>query len=184
MRAGFILLIFLACFGTAFASDGSMRLMIKPSEVSLPAGVAPGKYRRIIQPFNNWTLICDENLQEQTRVCNVTQTIVDQGGRTVFSWSLAATREGQPFMILRTLAELGPGGSLMLTLPDNSNPMRLSIEGCDANICLSRMPVGARLSQQIVEGGVIGISYETPSGQKVNLSAPLTGLNGAVEAIQ
>lgn len=166
------------------ASEETLMLMIKPSDVSLPDGVLPGKYRRIIQPFPNWTLICDENLQEKTRVCNVTQTIVDQSGRTVFSWSVAATRGGSPYMILRTLAGLGPAGRVKLILPDERAPVDVRVEECDAKICLAKVPIGPRLRPQIAKGGVVGVSYETTSGEKVELAAPLEGIDEAVAAIE
>lgn len=77
------------------------RYWIKPSEVAIPPDVPIGMYRRLIRPFENWTLICDENLKSKQRICNVSQLVVDKAGNTVFSWSLAATAQGKPVMILR-----------------------------------------------------------------------------------
>lgn len=57
---------------------------IKPSEVTVPPGAELGRYRRIIQPFENWNLICDENLKTMKKICNITQSIVDQNGQFAF----------------------------------------------------------------------------------------------------
>ena len=50
---------------------------IKPSDVALPPDAKLGEYQRTTRPFENWTLICDENLQARQKVCNVTQIIED-----------------------------------------------------------------------------------------------------------
>ena len=48
---------------------------LKGPDIVLPPGVPLGQYRRIFQPFPNWTLICDENLKTRQVVCNVSQTV-------------------------------------------------------------------------------------------------------------
>lgn len=178
----------LACLilfgGVASAEQASLVLTIKQSEVRLPEGVPRGQYRRIIQPFGNWTLICDENLQEKTRVCNVTQSIVDQTDRVVFSWSVAATEEGRPFMILRTLPDLGSEDTITLAIPDNRAPVRVSVDGCNATVCVGTVPIGPRLRPQIANGGVIGVSYATSAGEAIEISAPLAGIDEALRAIE
>ena len=183
-RIGAPLFFFLLFGGLASAEEGSLVLTVKPPEVRLPDGVKPGQYRRIIQPFGNWTLICDENLQQKTRVCNVTQSIIDQTGRTVFSWSVAATQEGKPFMILRTLPELGVNGRLTLKIPDDRGIINVVVDGCDQSVCVARLPVGPRLRPQIAKDGTIGISYATPAGEKIEISAPLAGIEKALTAIE
>lgn len=170
--------------GVASAEQASLVLTLKEPDVRLPDGVPPGQYRRIIQPFQNWTLICDENLQQQTRVCNVTQSIVDQADRLVFSWSVAATEEGRPFMILRTLPGLGPDGAVSLTIPDDRAPVRVPVDGCNVAVCVGTVPIGPRLRPQIANGGVIGISYATSAGEAIEISAPLAGIDDALTAIK
>ncbi|TIU06145.1 MAG: invasion associated locus B family protein, partial [Mesorhizobium sp.] len=71
---------------------------IKPSDVAVPPDVKLGQYQRTTRPFENWILICDENLQARKRVCNISQSFIDQSQAPVFSWSLAADEKGKPFM--------------------------------------------------------------------------------------
>jgi hypothetical protein len=92
----------------------------------VPANVPIGKYRRIIQPFEDWTLVCDENLKAMRRVCNVTQSVVDQRGGLVFSWSLAATTQGVPIVIVRTPASVGKGTAVSLTPAGAKQPREMS----------------------------------------------------------
>ncbi|WP_193660732.1 invasion associated locus B family protein [Brucella intermedia] len=169
--------------GIAVAEQSSLILTIKPPEVKSPESVPPGKYRRIIQPFGNWTLICDENLKAKTRVCNVTQTIIDQTGRTVFSWSVAATKEGKPYMILRTLPGLGSKGTVNLAIPDGRGSEHIQVDGCNDAVCVATVPIGPRLRPQIMKGSVIGISYDTATDEKIEISAPLAGIKDALKAI-
>ena len=82
---------------------------VKPSDVAIPSGETLGEFRRTIQPFSNWTLICDESLKSKRRVCNVTQTIVSAQGTVAFNWSLVATAEGKPLMVMRVPAAVGIG---------------------------------------------------------------------------
>lgn len=44
---------------------------VKPSDVAVPEGETLGEFRRMIQPFKNWTLICDESLKSKRRVCKI-----------------------------------------------------------------------------------------------------------------
>lgn len=157
---------------------------IKPSDVTLPPDAKLGSYRRIIQPFENWTLICDENLQTRQRVCNVTQTIEDPSGRLAFSWSLAATRGGKPYMILRTTSDAKYPGLISLRFQGQAKPVEVHLDGCNATVCVGMLPVGPLLREQISKNAAPEISYETTSGKPVALAATLKGLAKAVEAIR
>lgn len=160
---------------------------IQPPDVILPDDAKLGRYRRIIQPFKNWTLICDENLQKKQRVCNITQSILDQKGEMVFSWSLAATEGGQPVLILRVPPNAGQGAKIKLDFLDNSPVILAEIRGCDTRVCISYQQVGPRLRAYIGKGAVAEISIPsvTASGDKriETIRAPLEGLSEALSAI-
>lgn len=157
---------------------------IKPSDVALPPHVKPGGYRRITQPFENWTLICDENLETRQKVCNVTQTIEDSAGRLAFSWSLAATKDGKPYMILRTTSDAKYPGLISLRFQGQANPVKVELDGCNAAVCVGMLPVGPAAREQISKSATPQVSYETTSGTTVTLAATLKGLSKAVEAIR
>lgn len=157
---------------------------IKPSDVALPPDVKLGNYRRIIQPFENWTLICDENLQTRQKVCNVTQTTEDSAGRMTFSWSLAATKDGKPYMILRTAPDAKYPGLISFRFQGQANPVKVQLDGCNASVCVGMLPVGPVVREQISKSAMPEISYETTSGTTVTLAATLKGLSKAVEAIK
>ncbi|WP_245928416.1 invasion associated locus B family protein [Bosea psychrotolerans] len=157
---------------------------IKPSDVTLPANAKLGSYRRITQPFENWTLICDENLQTRQKVCNVTQTIEDSAGRLAFSWSLAATKDGKPYMILRSTSDAKYPGSIALRFQGRTDRIKVELDGCNAAVCVGMLPVGPAVREQIAKSAAPEISYETTSGTTVTLAATLKGLSKAVEAIK
>ncbi|ACL62632.1 invasion associated locus B family protein [Methylobacterium nodulans] len=157
---------------------------VKLPDVALPADVPLGQYRRVIRPFPNWTLICDENLEKKQKVCNISQTIVGPDGATVFSWSLAATLEGQPFFILRIPPGVGPNATLGLDLADGAPPITVPIKGCDAKICIAYLPVGQRLRTAAAKGGPVQVSYASDSlPNAVSFRAPLAGLTAALSVI-
>ncbi|WP_038367058.1 invasion associated locus B family protein [Bosea sp. UNC402CLCol] len=157
---------------------------VKPSDVAVPPDVKLGAYRRIIQPFENWTLICDENLQTRRKVCNVTQTIEDSAGHLAFSWSLAATQDGKPYMILRTAPDATNPGPISLKFQGQANPLKVQLDGCNATVCVGMLPVGPVVREQISKGALPQISYETPRGTTTISAATLRGLSKAVEAIR
>jgi invasion protein IalB len=157
---------------------------IKPSDVALPPNAKLGSYRRITQPFENWTLICDENLQARQKVCNVTQTIEDTAGRLAFSWSLAASKDGKPYMILRTAPDAKYPGPISLRLQGQPNPVKVQLDGCNATVCVGMLPVGPVLREQISKSATPEVSYDTTAGKTVSLAATLKGLSKAVEAIR
>lgn len=157
---------------------------IKPSDVVVPEGVPPGRYRRIITPFENWTLICDENLKTKKKVCNVSQIIENASGAMVFSWSLAATADGQPFMILRAAREAGANARISLAFPGRQRPVEVKVDGCNQSVCVGMVPVGPTLKEEIGKGAQPVISYGTTSGGTVSVTASLKGLATALSAIK
>lgn len=157
---------------------------VKPSEVVLPSDAPLGKYRRVVQPFPNWTLICDENLAKKQKVCNISQTIVDSGGVNVFSWSLAANENGQPILILRTPPSVGEGATVKLDFSDGGPAVPVVIQGCTAQVCLAYQPVAERLRAAVAKGLVVEISYASGSPRTaISFRAPLDGLASALAAI-
>jgi invasion protein IalB len=165
---------------------------IKPSDVVVPDDVPIGQYRRIIRPFQNWTLICDENLKRKQRVCNISQTVIGQSGGTVFSWSLAGTQDGQPMMILRTPPQVGEGKPISLSFDDKTKPITITTSGCDQRVCIAMLPVGPRMKGYIEKQAVAEISFGDASAGSspdakppatVVLHVPLNGLSTALAAI-
>ncbi|MCT8998806.1 invasion associated locus B family protein [Chelativorans intermedius] len=158
-------------------------VFIKPSEVVVPQGIELGKYRRVIQPFENWELICDENLQEMQKICNISQSFVDNNGEMVFSWSMAADADGRPFMILRTPPEVGGDGEISLSFPGREKPVKIRLEGCNEAVCVGYVPVGPILREEIGKEASVHIAYPAPAGASVHIEAPLKGLATALSAI-
>ncbi|MFK3668463.1 invasion associated locus B family protein [Ochrobactrum teleogrylli] len=156
---------------------------IKSSDVVVPPDVPLGQYRRSIRPFDKWTLICDENLHTRKMVCNVSQVIVDQAGALVFSWSLAATQAGDPFMVLRTAPNARPEGKISIKFPDRVNPVTITLNGCNAVVCVGKIAVGPIFRQQISKETEPQISYSMTSGENISVTASLKGLKEALSAI-
>jgi invasion protein IalB len=167
--------------GQEFSNSG---YSIKPSEVSVPQGAELGRYRRTIQPFENWELRCDENLKAKKKICNITQTILDGEGRFVFSWSLAATEGGKPMMILRTRPGLGPEKPISLTFPARKEPVMIATNACDANVCVTYLPVGPVLREQIAKEANVQVFYKDTAEVPLVFEAPLKGLSAALAAIK
>lgn len=156
---------------------------IKPSEVTVPADVPLGQYRRTIRPFENWTLICDENLKTTQMVCNITQVIIDQAGNNVFSWSLAATGDGRPYFLLRASPTMKSDGKLSFQLDGRSAPLEVALQGCSQTVCLGVVPVGPILREQISKGTNPRISFPAKSGETIMVTTSLKGLDTALAAI-
>lgn len=168
-------------FGQEAAPPG---FHIKPPEVALPAGVKIGDYQRIVRPFENWVLICDENLKTRQRVCNVTQSIENQAGQTAFSWSLAATNDGKPYMILRTAPIAKADGAVSLTFEGRKDPISVALDGCNQTVCVGMLPVGPVMREQISKNTAPVVSYATRDGRTISVTATLKGLSTAVAAIK
>ncbi|WP_457936127.1 invasion associated locus B family protein [Mesorhizobium sp. 10J20-29] len=172
-----------AAFAGAATSTGASPNIytVKAPEIAIPSGATLGHVRRVIQPFENWTLICDENIQAQTRVCNVTETLVDRDGFTIFSWTLAATEDGAPLFILRAPHTVGSAGLIKVQFP-NVKEKAVSIRACDDKVCVGTLLLDSGMRRQIATGELVKISFE--AGQSIKLDAPLAGLTAAVEAIE
>lgn len=156
---------------------------VKPSDVVPPSDVKLGDYQRTIRPFENWTLICDEKVKARQRVCNVTQTIENPLGQIAFSWSLAATKEGSPYMIVRTAPIADSDSPLAVIFQDRKEPVKIRLDGCNQAVCIGKLPVGPIMREQISKNSSPTISYTTRTGKTISVVAPLNGLSAAVEAI-
>lgn len=175
--------ILLSSAAASGQETGSPGFRIKPSDVAVPEGVKPGQYQRIIRPFENWTLICDENLQKKQRVCNVTQIIENQTGQMAFSWSLAATQDGKPYMILRTAPIAKADGAVSLKFDGRKEPVQVTLDGCNQAVCVGMLPVGPVMREQIAKNTAPVVSYPTRDGRTITVTATLKGLAKAVESI-
>lgn len=156
---------------------------IRQSEVAIPDNATLGQYQRMIRPFENWTLICDENLKARQKVCNVTQTIENQAGQIAFSWSLAATPDGKPYMILRTAPVAKSDGVVSLTFEGRKEPVKVQLDGCNQAVCIGMLPVGPIMREQISKNSAPTVSYPIRDGRTVSVTATLKGLSKAVGAI-
>jgi invasion protein IalB len=162
----------------ALANDSAYR--VKLTDIAIPDGAALGEVRRTMQPFPNWTLICDENLKARTKICNVTQNFVDAAGAVVFSWSLAATEDGSPVFVLRAPASLGRKGSIAVR-PTAGRPLTAPVQACDATTCIATLALASSLKDDIARAEPVTILYAAE--RPVTLSAPLNGLARALAAI-
>lgn len=171
---------------TVGSVEAQPEFFIKPSEVVVPEGVPVGQYRRMIEPHQNWTLICDENLKEKKRICNIAQQIADRSGAVVFSWSLAGTNDGKPIMILRAPASVGQGAAIRLKFSGKAKPIDAVTEACDERVCVSMMKVGPRMTKYIGAGSEVEVSFPATggaSGDRVVIRTTLAGLSAALAAI-
>ncbi len=155
---------------------------VQPPAVSPPPGVELGKFRRIIQPFENWTLVCDEDLGRRQRVCNIRQEIAAPGAGIVFSWALSATEEGRPMMLLTVPAKVGVGNKVRLEF-DGGTTFLAEIAACNADGCNGLVPVGPQMRRHIEEGLDVGISFTVAGFGDIAFRAPLKGLSQALAAL-
>ncbi|MDH2386171.1 invasion associated locus B family protein [Bradyrhizobium sp. CER78] len=157
---------------------------VKPSDVMVPEGETLGEFRRMIQPFKNWTLICDESLKSKRRVCNVTQTIVNAQGAVAFNWSLIATADGKPLMAMRIPAAAGAGAQIELAMGDSPDRIVAQTDRCDANFCFATIAIGNVLKRHIRAATPCLVSYPLPQSGPIMLEAPLDGLSGVLAKLK
>lgn len=185
--AGCIVAGLMAMSGNAFAV-GWVQLpstyTVKPSEVAIPDGEELGQYRRVVQPFRNWTLICDESLKSKRRVCNLTQSIVDQRGAAIFNWSFVATENGEPLVVMRVPAGVGVGQPIGLSLGDKPDQIIAQTDRCDGAFCTATIAIGRMLRRHIQAGTDCTVTYTVPDRGEISFQAPLEGLFAALSAMK
>ncbi|TSE08685.1 invasion associated locus B family protein [Mesorhizobium intechi] len=186
MKGIAVLTCLVLCGGLApAAGQVASPYRIKPSDVVLPPDVKLGTYQRTIRPFENWTLICDENLKARKKVCNVSQIIEDSSGKMAFSWSLAATQEGKPYMIVRTAPNARSDGLVSLKFDGRDQAIDVHLNGCNEVVCVGMLPVGPVMRQQISQNATPAISYPTVDGKTVTVTAAtLKGLTAALSPLK
>jgi len=176
--------IFIAGFlmaGAATAAPAGPSFVVVPSSVQPPQGVELGSFRRSIQPFKNWTLICDEDLKKKQRICNVRQEIAIEGAGTIFSWAMAASDTGEPKMLATLPAAVGEGGEVVLTFDGDAKFSTTA--DCTQRTCSALIPVGPQIRRHITEKFEIRISFDAEPVGRIEFAAPMEGLGDALEAV-
>lgn len=180
--SGLVLLV-MGGAGLTFAQNKGGNYSVRPPRISVPDG-EPGAIRRSLMQFHGWTLICDEIVERKQVVCNVTQAVVNSDGHEVFSWSLAATDTGRPFMLLRIPVNANRNVPVELGFKRGEQPVKISFVGCDANVCLAQTPVGPILTKAIENETAAVISYQTSDGRRIMFDVSFAGLRQAVASIR
>lgn len=179
--AGLLGLAFLLC-GAGAPARAEAVLRPKPPDFASSGG--PGETRRIIHPFGDWTLICDENVKKKRKVCNVSQSFVDGAGQTVFSWSLAATASGSPVLIMRARNDgTADVRNVKLTLPGLAKPQEVWLSACEATLCIGYQEVGAELGKGLRAAGNAELRI-MQAGQPLSVASDLKNLNAALAALK
>lgn len=176
-----LLLALAAGLGLANQATAGGNFRVRPSEVG--AGEKPGEVRRIIQPFGEWTLVCDEDLRRRRKVCNVSQSFMDGAGETAFSWSLAATESGAPALILRMSREGRDARFATLRFTGEPDPVEVTLATCAGEVCLGFLPVGPKLAARLRAGGRAAIEI-LHDGRFETIDAPLAGLATALSTVR
>lgn len=168
----------LAFAGPAYPSDGAFR--VKPPDF---VAATPGEIRRTIQPFGDWTLVCDENLKKKERVCNISQTLIDSVGQTAFSWSLTATQAGAPILIVRAPNGAGDGRKVTIRFRETEALIEVALETCGPAVCIGYLSVGPDVAAKLKKGVPAEITL-TREGRLRSLDAPTSGLASALAAVK
>lgn len=177
--AAFSLSMILA--GGALAVPAGPVFTVIPSDVQPPDGVAVGSFRRSFQPFDNWTLICDEDLLAQKRICNIRQEIAIEGAGKIFSWAMAATDTGQERMVISAPQAIGEGGKIEFAFEGGAT--YAAQVNCTAVACTTTVPVGPQIRRHIENELDIRIRfYASPVGH-LEFRAPMKGLADALKAV-
>ncbi|WP_139412737.1 invasion associated locus B family protein [Bartonella mastomydis] len=171
--------------GEGFANENNSVYTIHPPHLSIPRG-EPGETRRIIMQFYDWTLICDEKqkLKLKQGICNVTQTVHDQEGNTIFSWSLVSTTNGQAVMLFRTLPNSDINVPIQMFVKGVKKPVLIHYTQCNETVCLAQSPVGPVLTKQIEQDNKVRISYKLKEGKVFSFTVPFKGLNAALNSLR
>ncbi|WP_375619476.1 MULTISPECIES: invasion associated locus B family protein [unclassified Bartonella] len=169
----------------SFASENNNIYTVHPPHLSIPKG-EPGETRRIIMQFYDWTLICDEKqkLKHKQGICNVTQTVHDQEGNTIFSWSLVSTTSGQAVMLFRTLPNSDINVPIQMFVKGVKKPVLIHYTQCNETVCLAQSPVGPVLTKQIEQDNKVRISYKIKEGKVFSFTVPFKGLNAALNSLR
>lgn len=170
--------------GLALAQQHEREFVVKSSEVVVPDEVEIGRFRRITQPFRNWTLVCDENLQKMEKICNVSQEIALKSGGVIFSWSLATSEIGMPLMLARLPVATGIGRPLRVLFADTKQSFEARVDECSPQFCSAVIPVGPQMKRHIQEGLTVGILFSVMGAGDIEFSAPMAGLAQALAAIK
>jgi len=183
--------VLVAVFGAALSvlpasgqnTGKAVSYSVRPPPLAVPSG-EPGAVRRSIMQFYHWTLLCDTVFANNTQVCNVSQAVWNDDNAVIFSWSLAASDKGDPFMLLRTAPGADTKSPVRLAVKDSKQSIDIAFVGCNDNVCVAQTPVGPLLTQAIRNRSDITISYRLAGQGTVRFDTSFLGLKEAVAAIK
>lgn len=164
-------------------AEGAAAYSILPPPLSAPSGEA-GAVRRSVMQFYQWTLLCDNILADKKQICNVSQAVYDARNVMIFSWSLAASDSGKPFLLLRAAADADTKMPIELVLGSEDKTVAVDFVGCDSKVCIAQTAVGPVLTQAIGQRSKVTVRYRTAGRGAVHFESSFLGLREAVAAIQ
>jgi invasion protein IalB len=143
-----------------------------------------GEVRRSLQPFQGWTLICDEQVKQRTRVCNVSQVLVNSSsGEMAFSWTLAGTKAGEAVMIVRMPRAEGTVRWIGLKLDGMAKPVDVALTSCDQRVCLGFVGMNKEFTQALRRGGPAEVIF-TEEGRFKTIPTSTAGLSAALRSVR
>ncbi|NNM73537.1 invasion associated locus B family protein [Enterovirga aerilata] len=169
------------CSAAQVASGAEQTYRIKPFDNA--PGAQNGEIRRSIQPFGGWTLICDEQVRQRTRVCNVSQVVVDSSGEMAFSWTLAGTRSGEAVMIVRMPRANETRQWVGLKLEGVAKAVDVPLTSCDERVCLGFLGVNREITQALRRGDPAEVIF-TQNGRFRTIPTSTAGLSAALRSVR
>lgn len=181
MRKFFLLMLLMTALAVSgLSAHAQPEFRVRPSSVIVPDGIPIGQYKRSIHPFENWTLVCDDNLATKIRLCDIRQEVEIIGAGVIFSWALTATENGPPMMKLLGPAGIGVNGEIIMTFNDGSTH-RVRMLSCNASNCVGHSPAGPKTQQHIKENLTINISFDIKGLGNISFAVPMKGLSNALK---
>lgn len=154
---------------------------IKPMDNAPSA--TDGSVRRTIQPFDGWTLVCDEQVKRRTKVCNISQVVVDDAGETAFSWSLAATSRGAPVMIVRVPRPSAGARWVTVRLEGAAKSRQVELSACNDAMCLGYWEIDPELGRILRKGPEAELIL-TRNGRFSTIKVATAGLSAALRSLR
>lgn len=136
----------------------------------------------LTRQFGSWALHCDMQISRNERICMIQQTL-RSGEADAFAWRLATSAAGKPIVVFeftdRAEAEKGLGISIAgfdKTIPAEE-------WACNAGRCTATMAIVGPVSSWFTNSSQIQFRYDR-GAEAVKISAPMSGFEAAVQALQ
>ncbi len=165
----------------AGADDGPVERAQLATITAPGEAIAQGDILRTTRLFPNWNLNCEVQLSKAHHLCAVEQTVLDQQGAALLTWSIGVGATGRPVLAFRTAPTIDRDYGIHLGIGILSLALPVHDSDCNPRGCLFAIAFDDTLRGAMAAQPSVRFVLKR-AGTELAADGPLAGMSDALNA--